>query len=327
MTEDKVDATAKPTENVWLWTDFEVVGHRSVTREQILAQDPPVTLGEPFAFDMEKHAVFEAWGKTVADKFGLAKVHVGTLRFLDGKAYLVLNVVEQQDAANHTFRAEPDKNIDVPEEVSALLEKHSALIQKNFDTQNFEALREEVRGIEEKDYYNTYPDSEEMSALVDEMRATFPPHRQALIEVLKHSRSTQARAHAATALNWSGDVLDSISQIYMLTDDPAVLVRNNISRFMLHYLQYHPDKAVRGAVIDSLLVQMTFPSHADRNKALYGLLALAQSAPADRGFIEQKGRAEIERIAKQSILDNVGGVAKQLLDLFDQPETKPVTNE
>jgi hypothetical protein len=71
----------------------------------------------------------------------------------------------------------------------------------------------------------------------------------------------------------------------------------------------------RRSVARAVGAQLTRPSRADRNKSLYALLFLSQGFEADRDWILETFRDELETVAEQSILSNVGDVARELLAL------------
>ena len=82
---------------------------------------------------------------------------------------------------------------------------------------------------------------------------------------------------------------------------------------MLFHLGRVEDRALLREVVASLARQLARPSHGDRNKALYGLAAVLDAAPELEPFVEERAGAWLRRLAEQSVLSNVGGVAVELL--------------
>ena len=114
-----------------------------------------------------------------------------------------------------------------------------------------------------------------------------------------------------------GDVEASILAVYERVDDPHMGVRNNVTRFMLHYFDRLQSEKGRLAVIEAMGRQLARPSHADRNKAISALHALAREFPDSISVIMARYGDEIRHVAEHSILSNVGGVAKKLLSLSE----------
>jgi hypothetical protein len=75
-------------------------------------------------------------------------------------------------------------------------------------------------------------------------------------------------------------------------------------------------------LIDAFSRQLDFPSHGDRNKALYALSEIAKNKPASRPVIRKLASPAIAYIAENSILVNVGGEAKKLQVLLKESQDK-----
>jgi hypothetical protein len=116
-----------------------------------------------------------------------------------------------------------------------------------------------------------------------------------------------------------GDMQNTVVKANRLLDDPSGLVRNNISRFTSHFVEQVRSQEDRRGIIDRLLLQLDRPSHGDRNKAIYNLLAIAKIFAVDRPYIKKHGFQIIESISKSSVLDNVRDPALELLKLITTP--------
>ncbi len=316
----KEDAPAEPAEPEgpmkWIWTDYEVVGHRSVTRDEIL-QDLPFTMGEEAQRGKETNIAINEWCDGRKEALGLYGIDCGFLRFGDGKTYVTVNVLEREDAVKLTTRARPTADLALPAELDATYSKLFEIQEGHFDSGNYKVLQEEVTRPDGADPYLTYPKEPEMAKLAAELAATAPAHRDTLRDIAARAANPAVRARAATLLNWAGDTTKSIEIAHQLLDDPSALVRNNLSRFMLHYIPDVDDPDLQGSLARVLAVQATRPSHPDRNKALFGLLYIAQSSEPARALVMKEAGETIRRLAEQSRLPNVGEVAKQILALED----------
>lgn len=301
------DRAAHPDAPPWTWADVELMGHRSVDRAAILAE-LGFQAGAPYATDRE------GWARAarhLEEHFGFAQVHVSAVRFVDRRAYLVVDVVEVGEEHRGRFRPAPagaEPPIDA--EVLTLFERLGELRALGFE-QGSPASELADDGF--LDF-----DDPALHAIALELRRVVPAHREALIGILHRDADREKRSDAATLLNWGGEVADSIARVHVCADDPDVGVRNNVTRFLLHYLGRVESAEVRRALIEQLARQLGRPSHADRNKAVYGLLHLVESWPEDARVVRHLAGAGLHELADRSILSNVGDPARQLLEILAQ---------
>jgi hypothetical protein len=162
----------------------------------------------------------------------------------------------------------------------------------------------------------TQPD---MHAVVEEMRVAVPPRREELLRVLADNPTGADRARAAWLLNWAGDEAATVARVLPHLDDPHGVTRNDVSRYVLHYVEGVEDPAAQRAVVDALARQLSRPSHGDRNKAAYGLAVLLEAHPHLAPYAEERAAPWLRRIAEQSVLENVGGAAQEVLALLTTP--------
>lgn len=160
--------------------------------------------------------------------------------------------------------------------------------------------------------YLDYSDPE-MHRLVLDLVKTVPPYRGNIIRVLEKDRHPEKRMSAADLLNWAGKGSQSVLLTHRLLDDPHSGVRNQLSRFMTHFVGKLQTEHELRHVIDSLLLQLDRPSHGDRNKALYNLLEILSSKPGMRSYVKKNGLSLIQYVADNSVLSNVSGAAKDLV--------------
>ena len=295
----------------WTWADVELLGNHNVGREAILAE-----------VDFEPGAAYETdiegWRAT-ADRikaaFDFADVKVSAVRYVGFEAFLTIDVIER--GAEHRIGFDPapegERALASPE-VLALFEQLEELRSQGFErgTPSLESADEGFLDFADP----------ELHAIVLELCAVTPAHRLGLFEVLAHDADKQKRARAATLLNWAGEVADSIARAQQFANDPSGAVRNNLTRFMLHYLDRVESPEVRQELIRQFARQIERPSHTDRNKGTYGLLLLVQAWPDDAPAIEAAAGEALRYIARESILFNVRDPARELLELItgDEPE-------
>lgn len=295
-------APPAPDEPRWRWKDFEIVGSTQ-TDPAAIRQAIPLPLGGAFPEDPE---VWAAWCPGLAERFGLASLTCSPVLFLDGRAYLVVEVVEKEEAERLRFGTAPAGDIALPESLVSLYTRLQERQQDNF--RQGRANQEDV-----KQGYLDYSEPE-MHALAQELAAAVPPHRATLLAALAEDKDAEDRARAATLLHWAPDKESSIAAAHRHVADPSGLVRNDISRFLLFYLDRVKSRDTLRSVIDALALQLSRPSHGDRNKALYGLESLLKGAPDLAPAVAEKAGPWLRRIAEQSVLENVGDVAKGLVE-------------
>lgn len=288
-------ATATPT---WKWADLEIVGSRTVAKAEI-ARAIPLTLGSDYTEDPLQ---WKQWCEPLKDKFKFAYVECSALKFIDFKAYLIVNVVEKGEEYRLKYRAAPTE--DVPVKDSEVFSLYDQLMKRLWAlfAQGISA------GDNVKEDYLDFTDPE-MHALVEKLVEKAPRSRANLIELAGRHKDAQTRAKAAWILCWARQPLDSIARVYPLLDDPDTLVRNDISRFMTHWItRAKPERKL----IDALVLQMKRPSHTDRNKALSNLLSYLKANPSLVPYFKAIAKAELDHIAAMSVLPNVGGYAKEI---------------
>ncbi len=300
------DETGTPAPPVWIWKDIEINGHHSVSRDAILAE-VELELGTPFGTE---RVAWSDIGERVRSTFEFADVRVGAVRYIDYNAFLTIEVIERGD--EHRVEMKPAPTGDLPladEDVRAVFARMDQLRSEGFESGK-PAPELDTEGF--LDF-----DDAELHALALELRELVPPHRLALIDVVLLDADAEKRGTAATLLNWGGDVADSIARIHSAASDPSSHVRNNATRFMLHYMDRVESPEVRAELIGELARQLERPSHGDRNKACYGLLRLLEAWPDDARLVAQEAGDALRTIARDSILSNVREPAEQILALTE----------
>jgi len=231
------------------------------------------------------------------------------------RTYITAQVLEESDAIRLADRDEPIRDLALPAELDALMQQREERFEELFDSGQYEKLAERVIEDDAGRVYLEYHGDDQLGALSKKLADLAPTHRDVILDVLKNSSHAQARARAANALNWAGQYEDSIRSVHTLLDDPSGLVRNDITRFMLAYVKRIEDPELKGSLVRVLALQAMRPSHADRNKALFGMLFIAQTSTEARDVVLEQAGDTIRLIAEQSLLENVGGIAKMILAL------------
>jgi hypothetical protein len=295
----------------WKWMGVEVIGNHRVSSTDLLGQ-LPVHIGDIYREDLR---TWMNCGDGLRARYGFIFARCLPVRYPDGTAYLVVDVVEPDQAYRNRFRNPPAKDVAwVTPEIKAVYDRLYT---------RFWALFNQGRSVQERADagYLDYSDPR-LHADVLKLIRSVPLYRDRLLDVLQNDRNSKKRADAANFLNWTvKDLEGTIRRANSLLDDPSSEVRNNISRFTLQFVARLQSDPVRRDVIRQCLLQLDRPSFGDRNKSLYNLLAIAQKFPEDRDFISEQGLALIQSIADASVLPNVGGTARDLLKVL-KPESQ-----
>lgn len=283
------------------WAGMEIIGAHSVERATIESAIP-LEIGSPWT---DTRSQWQEWAAKLQERFDFHRVIITRVRYVDGRVFLVVDVIEKGDESRIAFRENPTGSVEMPNDVLAAYAKLRERLDELFNQGTPPAE------FGEKGYL-TYADEPAME-FVEQLAELTPPHRETLIRVLTEDADASKRATAATLLNWAGNVTESIVAVHKLLDDPNSGVRNNISRFLVHYTSQLEDQRARRSVIDAMGWQLRRPGHGDRNKSIIALAELLKKFPQEREYIISNFGDDIRAIAEQSILSNVGDVAKNVL--------------
>jgi hypothetical protein len=292
---------------------IEVIGTREASLEAVRAR-LAVPMGE--AYDKEVAARLTADCAAMAEPLSLGGVRCAPLRKTGEGAYLVVDVVERSEPERLASAPAPTGDVALPAELADAYRR----LEEGY-TERLMAGRPVPESADAG--YLDFADPE-LHAIALELLAAVPPQRDLLLRTVEEDRDAADRARAATLLHWAPDKPASIAAVHRLLDDPDETVRNDVSRFMLFHLAEVEDRALLREVVVSLSRQLSLPSHGDRNKALYGLAAVLDAAPDLAPFVEERAGPWIRRLAVQSVLSNVGGVAVELLARLPARPRRPV---
>lgn len=290
----------------WAWDGFEILGNHSAPRAEII-KHIPVRVGDKYT---EDQPAWKKWCEDLVTTFSFASAECSAVRFSDFKAYLVVDIVEKGSEYRSKFRKAPSQNLTLADK--DIIATYDALQKRLWDL--FAQGKPPAESWAEG--FLDYSDSQ-MHKQVLELVKKVPAYRKNILHVLANDRDPAKRMSAADLLNWAGKGSKSVVHTHRLLDDPHSGVRNQLSRFMTHFVgEVHSDRRLK-KVIDSILLQLNRTSHGDRNKALFNLIEIVRSKPALLAYIEKKGLSLIRYVAENSVLSNVAGPAKDLLSLME----------
>ncbi|MCA3027095.1 MAG: hypothetical protein ING66_00735 [Rhodocyclaceae bacterium] len=156
----------------------------------------------------------------------------------------------------------------------------------------------------------------EVDALAHRLGVAVQPRLKNVLTVLNGSPIESDRIAASQLINWSGNPAAVFPALPAVLTDDSVYVRNNASRFVSTFARELGDIDTAKLILSGMTTQLKLPFMTDRNKALSGIRGLLGKFPALTSSIDAETKSHVCHIAKTSILDNVGGVAKQLLDVL-----------
>lgn len=286
----------------WTWSGFEILGNHSTTRAEIIKRIP-LNVGDKYTEDIES---WKKWCQDLVTTFPFSSAECSGVRYSDFKAYFVVDIVEKGQEYRNKFRKPPAKDLTLADK--DVMAAYQALQKRLWDlfSQGKPPTESCTKG------YLDYSDPD-MHKLVLELVKSTPAFRKNIIQVLASDRDPLKRMSAADLLNWAGKGSKSVLRTHRLLDDPHSGVRNQLSRFMMHFVGEVPSKRKLRKVIDSLLLQLDRPSFGDRNKALFNLVEILKSKPQLVSYIRKSGLPLIRYLAENSILSNVSGPAKDIL--------------
>lgn len=251
---------------VWMFRGIELIGTQKSKLE--IEANIPFVLGSECNLFTYDRALLQKLAKELKEKFNFKKVLCDFVAYDKGDVFLVIDVIEEENKCSRTFLSS------IPWLAPELPLLHEKLYNQILDMFKNNTVTEENWHNDYLDFSNTT-----LHEMVQQLIHIVPPFREHLINIIKYDKDGKKRAMAANLLNWTkANFEDTVNKIVDCLDDPELEVRNNISRFIFYTVKELQSSSLRHKLIDNLLLQLTRASHADRNKALYGLLFIAQSS-------------------------------------------------
>lgn len=285
----------------------EVLGNKLIARETILSGFPLQT-NTPLPSDMSS---LKAWCDTLEVRLHVPFARCGIVGFGGGKVYAVVDVVEAGDESKlKTPEKIPYRDIELNSDLYKLSRQLTSVwiekLKKNAGVKSFVS-----RGV-----FLDY-DDQELSLLANQLFLLASVQKQAIFDVLLYSKSESQRTEAAHLLNWCGDPQAAMIKAMVAFRDESSSVRNNLVQFISFYFSYIPSADIQHLIGD-LAWQLNLPSHTDRNKALGVLFLLLKKHPEMAREVKELAEDQITYLAKNSVLPNVGGVAKKILEQLNK---------
>ncbi|NRD58433.1 HEAT repeat domain-containing protein [Corallococcus exiguus] len=275
----------------------DAFGSRKVDREAV-QRVMGLELGKPI---VHSAAVFKQKEAALREQYGLAYAHVGmSIYFADerkGTAYVVMDMVDAEDAARLRFLPEPKGH---PADPEGLVARWDAYKERLNMLQMMGKLAEDssckvahcIGGF-------GHPD---LAAYEPEFLAKVPQQMDALSAVLREESDPGKRGAAASLMAYAPTAEETVKRLEPFIRDPDYGVRNNVLRVLTA-----TQEAATKPLLDVATVAdaVALPNSSDRNKATYLLTYLLADLPPEAlkaqraGLLRQLGERLVEMSALQ----------------------------
>ncbi len=289
------------------WEGIEVVGVDHHTAQKI-RNKMPFKRGDVFLItDDDKY--MEICQKNVNEIIPSGAARCGFTLFTDGIVYLNIDIPKAQ---SDNFRKIPSKNGKIailPDELRHLYDAWNKRMSTLQSSGTFPNER----------YDNGFRDSDDpvLHEIALKLNKVSWKHNDNLLDIVHYSPDVSQRRVAATLLAWSRHP-ENLALIlkWDLLMDPDIGVRNYVARAFTYSITDIRDRTLLKNLLPAYCKQVALPTHTDRNKALYSILGILKNDITLASNISPECKDTITYISEISILDNVGGVAKDINKLM-----------
>ncbi|MGE4350453.1 MAG: HEAT repeat domain-containing protein [Candidatus Berkiella sp.] len=287
---------------------IEVMGIDRDTAKEIRKLST-MQVGEAFRLS-ESNQYCEETIKQVKSKLPLDDMKCSYMALSNGDFYFVLDIIPTDMPIRYRVIPEPSHAVKkLPKELISLYEK--------LNERRIELMLNHVEY--EESYDKGFFDSDDpvMHGIAKKLSVLAKKHNHELLNIIHFSKDVEERRTAGILLSWSQHPsnLSYIAKADFL-QDPDSAVRNNVARSYIHFMSQVKDKAALRDIMPAYCKMAMLPLHSDRNKALYSIREVIKHHPDLVLAIDQECKNNISYIAEMSIIDDVGGVAKQVLELI-----------
>ncbi|MBZ4374862.1 hypothetical protein [Corallococcus sp. AS-1-6] len=277
---------------------IDAFGSRRVDRETV-RRVLGLEVGKPV---VHSAAVFKQKEAALREQYHLAFAQLGmTLFFADdlkGSAFVVMDMVDAEDAARLRFLPDPKGHPTDPEGLVARWGEYEQRLQRL----QAQGQLAEDSGCEVAHCMGGFGHPE-LAAFEPEFLEKVPRHLEALTAVLREESDGEARARAAFLLAYAPTAEETVRRLRPFIRDPSGGVRNNVLRVLTATQQAATRPLLDVATVaDAVLL----PRTGDRNKATYLLTYLLDDLPPEAlkaqraGLIRELGARLVEMSALQT---------------------------
>jgi len=161
-----------------------------------------------------------------------------------------------------------------------------------------------------------YFSDEPCNQMVTDLIRHCGPMREELIFLIDHDPNAVRRATAVELLSWSGGVQDTAARLLAAVDDVDVNVRTLVTRYLFNNLALLPDDFPFEDMVDVYSRDLNRPSHDDRSKALYVLMALVKRRPDLIKQVQEQAGKRIKFLKERSLVPSIKLAGAQFDRMF-----------
>lgn len=209
----------------------------------------------------------------------------------------------------------PSRILQDPHQVNFRSEEPVQLLGKLHERLDFLEAQGRPANEEMRDGVKYYSD-EPCNQLVKELIRHCEPMREELLYLIDHDPNAVRRNCAAELLSWSGEIPDTARRLLPAVDDVDLCVRTTVTRYLFKSLPFLPDDFPYADMVDVYSRDLARPSHDDRSKSLYMLLALLKKRPELVRQVRSLDDKRIQQLKNRSLLPSIKLACAQFDRIF-----------
>ena len=177
-----------------------------------------------------------------------------------------------------------------------------------------ETLREGIK------YYTDEP----ANIIVEDILKQVPDMVHELLAVVASDPDPNRRRRAVELLHWAGSTPNVCLSLIPAIDDADSGVRASVARYMFPRFEMLPDDFPFDQLVEAYGRMLSRPSHQDRTKSLFCLLAIAGQRPELTPNIKVFSEDRVKKLSELSVIPSVRGPAGELMTKFmSMPPPRP----
>lgn len=209
----------------------------------------------------------------------------------------------------------PPRILQDPHQVEFRSEEPLQLLAKLHERLDFLDAQGRPAGEVIRDGVKFYSD-EVCNGFVRELIRNCEPMRQELLYLIDHDPNAVRRQSAVELLNWAGDIPDTAARLLPAVDDIDLNVRTLVTRYLFRSLPFLPDDFPFEDMIEVYSRDLIRPSHDDRSKSLYLLLAVVKKRPELVRQVKSIDSKRILALKERSVVPSIKLACEQFEKLF-----------
>ncbi|MCC7528254.1 MAG: hypothetical protein IT342_07015 [Candidatus Melainabacteria bacterium] len=222
--------------------------------------------------------------------------------------YLSVDILGDEDEL-------PSRILENPQQVNFRSEEPLQLLEKLHQRLEFLEAQGRPANEEMRDGVKYYCD-EPCNQIVKELLRHCQPMREELLYLIDHDPNAVRRTCAVELLSWAGEVPDTALRLLPAVDDIDLNVRTMVTRYLFKCLPLLPDDFPFQDMVEVYSRDLSRPSHDDRSKSLYMLLALVNKRPELIRQVKSLDAKRTEQLREHSLVPSIKLACGQFQRLF-----------